>query len=285
MNKKDFVNWMTISITCLVAMISDNYFDHKTRMVFLIIVIILCGLIISWYDNKTNIKRNIIVILSIGAVFMISLPIVKDPALAALNVITSFNTKPLVSSEELEKTVQKIDYIYRYLDIMTNEQRIKELINENFDNDEVRRILKKCEEWEAFPSNINSRGIEFFYKMQVSHETVYYGNVIRAFNEFGIDCSELNIDESKLLIWDLEYLYCVISMRSQLNADYEKGIKYNDISFLFNENKLNLQNYIDLCDYGSWRYNFSNYTFEEVYSELSYVIGIIYNKIKINLAQ
>lgn len=121
--------------------------------------------------------------------------------------------------------------------------------------------------------------IEIFYKMKISIEPYYYSDIIKAFEEKGINFKKFSIDEKVLMCWDTQMLYANYQMQKEIKKDLNKNITYDKKLLRFNDYKITQ----DILDYGAWQTNYSGSTAEEAYNGFDKTIMAYYNKFSMNL--
>ncbi len=124
--------------------------------------------------------------------------------------------------------------------------------------------------------------VEIFYKMKISIEPYYYSDIIKAFEEKGINFKKLSIDENVLRRWDTQMLYANYQMQKEIKKDLNKNITYDKKSLRFEDYKMTQSSYKDTLNYGSWQTTYSGSTAEEVYNKLDETIMAYYDKFSMN---
>lgn len=164
------------------------------------------------------------------------------------------------------------------------------LLSGKSEPDEVQSVLDKLTEDEEFIStnfpNIKSNRDDAMlcYKMRLYELICHYSSILRAFEEYGIDCNALGIDQYTLIRWDLEKLYAFYSMKQELEADLPDNIFYSSKPLLFNDHRVSMNEYSDIYDYGDWRIIYENISAQEYEERLDERIMIFYKRFHLNFS-
>ena len=140
------------------------------------------------------------------------------------------------------------------------------------DRQEVEQILSCIREREqelipkSFPHLTTSREeVERFYKTQLTGDGYHYENVIKALEEYGIDCKTLQVDKFDLARWDVEILYIFYRMKRSLEEELYENKFYERKEFNYRDFSIkDVEGYQDVFDYGGWNYGFSDKTAQEL---------------------
>lgn len=98
---------------------------------------------------------------------------------------------------------------------------------------------------------LDAETVELFYKTQLYDKVYHYSSFICAFEEYGIHCNSLDIDEYTLALWDVENLYIFYNMQKELEPDLIENRQYEEREFFFNSNRVDLNQYSDFLNYGN----------------------------------
>lgn len=145
--------------------------------------------------------------------------------------------------------------------------------------DEIVRTINDFREWydnkkydEFTYFEIDSYEIELMYKLFLSEEYYKYKNVILAFEQYGVNCEELSINEYILQLWDIEILYTYYNMYNNIEANKNKVYQFD--VYKMKE--------IDTFDYNGHSMIYSNDTYEFIYKDLEKRINKIIRKMNRN---
>lgn len=111
---------------------------------------------------------------------------------------------------------------------------------------------------------LNVATVELFYKTKLYDAVYHYSSIIDAFEKYGINCSSLEIDEYTLALWDVENLYLFFNIKKELEPDLAENKLYEEKEFLFNSNKVDLNQYSDLIDYKNWCFRYTYKSAQEL---------------------
>jgi len=191
---------------------------------------------------------------------------------------------------EYQALEQQIAEMAAEASLLSTEQKeltfLSQWTNQNEVNDIVEKIKEEQEKEDGtltFPDLLSDRhDVELFYKMLISNHTFYYCNIIQAFRIYGIDCDEMHIDEYTLMAWDSETLFALLSMRDKMELPTGEEETKEDWHLQFNDYKIEMEEYSDICEYGGWRMSYENQTASEVMESLNRRINSYYKKLHIN---
>lgn len=242
---------------------------------------------------------GVIVAAVIGGLFAVSPSIIENNKLKEeYEKLVTENSELVTQNSMLQETNEKIQNKYdnlnsSYITVQNKyevlEKDYNELLLNNSDNNEtileadqkeIDEILELLNEYQNGYNKSNfihlltdKDEIELFYKMYISIRYYKYSNLITAFNEYGIDCEELSINENTLIMWDVQYLY----IYCQIKENVEKSEKKE---YLFNDYKMEL---IDTCDYRGYGYIYEqDRTYESIANSIDDGIETIIKKMKRN---
>lgn len=165
------------------------------------------------------------------------------------------------------------------------------VLSEKIDPSEVQELHGLIEEWEQlietnFPDIKTKRAdLELFYKTQLYDRIYHYSSYIRAFEDFGIDCAQLGVDRHTLMLWDIEDLYILYSMKKELEPDLKDNKWYEEKGLNFNSNKASMNRHSDLLDYGGWCFNYENRYAEDLEKLFHDYVMNYYKKFHMNFAK
>lgn len=151
----------------------------------------------------------------------------------------------------------------------------------------TQKIDEELKEYSKSDSDLQTdrREVEIFYKMKISIEPYHYSDIIKAFEEKGINFKKLSIDENDLMCWDTQMLYANYQMQKEIKKDLNKNITYDKKFLRFDDYKITQSSYKDTLNYGGWQTNYSGSTAEEAYNKLDKTIMAYYNKFSMNLME
>lgn len=164
------------------------------------------------------------------------------------------------------------------------------LLSEKTDPAEVQSVLDKLMEdeeiiLENFPNIKSSRDeVMLCYKMFLYEMLCHYSSILRAFEEYGIDCNALNIDQSDLIRWDVERMYAIYSMKQELEPDLAENTFYSSKTFNFTDHRMSMNEYSDTFDYGEWNFTLENIRAQEYEKILDGQIMAYYQKFHLNFS-
>lgn len=166
------------------------------------------------------------------------------------------------------------------------------LLSTASDPDEVQAVLDKMEQdkeviEQSFPGITTDSGtVMLFYKMRLYERIWHYSSIVKAFQIYGIDCQALGIDEYTLLIWDIENLYNIYSMKKELEKDLKDDTFYAEKKLYFDDHKMeNMNEYSDLSDYREWNFSYENKTARELERILADHIMNYYKRFVLNFSR
>lgn len=133
-----------------------------------------------------------------------------------------------------------------------------------------RHDSRKKDEFTYF--EIDSYEIELMYKLFLSEEYYKYENIILAFEQYGVNCKELSINESLLELWDIEILYMYYNIVDNAEDNEYKGYYFNDYKM----------DKIDTFDYEDHGMNYVNDSYEFIYQDMKERIHKIIRKMRRN---
>ena len=161
-------------------------------------------------------------------------------------------------------------------------------IQNNQNEDEVNIIYERIENYantsDSFSElKTNKYQIELFYKMFFSNESYYYGNILTAFERYGINYRNWGISQFTLITWDLDILFITYKMKEENKKDLDSGTNIERV-FLYNDYRFSMNEYSDTFDYNGWM-RIRNDTVESFDHMLDLIIKELYKKFKMNFSE
>ncbi len=295
MKREDWSIVIPVIATLVSAILSEVISNIIIKMIFIICIVADSIIFLSYQNNKSKWKKNLIIILS-GINFLI------------LFIVPVINSSPMIYithlMEYFESDSKKTEIEESTININSDLTEIKDRVNEISDNveaysflkskddpEEVIEITEKIEEVindysEYFPDlETSKQKVQLLYKIKLGTDEYYYCNIIRAFEAYGIDCEEMEIDEYKLLLWDIERLYAIYNMKKSIQGDLAEGVFYEEKEFLYDDFRMNMSKHSDIFDYEGWRLTYVDKTAEEVNDYLDVYITNYYKKFSLNFRE
>ncbi len=236
----------------------------------------------------TRIKNSLTAQQADSSVISASLETQLEPYLQDFDTkIAAIEQKIDSTNNNIEDLTNDMGTINGSLDLITaNLENI--YFNNNINDIEVNDIIGQIEKYyeknsssfENLKTDIYS--LQLFYKMFLTEDTYYYCNIIKAFQEYGVDIDKLEINEYTLVVWDIQTLFATYGMKKSNMANFSN--ESQEIQFKYNDNRVNMAKYSDTFDYGNWRRNYAEYTAEEVDERLDDIIMAYYKKFIINFS-
>lgn len=205
---------------------------------------------------------------------------------AQLGALTMENKENLTELEERLNGVIS-EHLEVPLDGLIHEEGLHRLCKNREDAEEIQKIkealvemAEKCKK--NFPElTTNGKQLELMYKMLMSSDLYGYYNIIKAFEDFGIDCDALEIDEYRLVLWDIQYVISIYQMRNSMvgkNNEYFEELHLNFQDFKADQ----LDEYDDQLNYQEWYFPFSRMTSNQIVERLDVEIVDCYKKFYYN---
>lgn len=162
-----------------------------------------------------------------------------------------------------------------------------------YDPEEVERLAtdfrkkldEDAEQETSYFSNIktNIQTLELFYKMRCSCDVYHYYNCIKALESIGINCEKMSIDEYDLMLWDVEYLFTIYSIRQDRLEDAAQDVVYEEKQvFYYQDFKIYADEHSDTFDYKNWNRWFDVQSAKELVQSLDDEIMTYYKKFHMN---
>ena len=175
------------------------------------------------------------------------------------SLITQSQENGLPGGQELEaadssflRLAEKV-YQYRFWE----EKESKKETEEALEYIQARWDELKEEDRTDFDSLGTERDqVELFYKIKLSEGYYFYCNMIRAMEDYGIDCAGMGIDEAMLFCWDVDRLFAIYNMRKALEPRLTEAEPVERWEGDYNEYRAYVSGYGDEFDYKFWNRNF-----------------------------
>lgn len=311
-------------ITVLVPTISDTRMNLALKSVFFLFVIIEIILYVKFgyknneQDGKEETKRQLLARIAqsvlaciICAMFVLAVLDVdinsilsgsRDKSLDSTS--TSNDNSELDIQSGYDSTVSALNQ--EVLNIDGENTRTKEMLLQltevldeertyfacKEDEEEISKIFAKIEEkaesaLESVPnllSDVNS--VEIFYKTSLSSLPYHFCNIIKALEEYGIDCEAMDIDEFTLINWDMEYLFLIYSAKYDTRNDVWENVYYDyEKKFNLDDYKVSINEYSDTFNYGNWGWTLENEPVEKIDDIFDEIIMNFYSKFFLNFSE
>lgn len=295
MKREDWGIVIPVIATLVSAILSEVISNIIIKMIFIICIVADSIIFLSYQNDKSKWKKNLIIILSVINLLILSIvPVIKSsPMIYITHLIDYFESDQ--KKAEIDESTINIDH---------NLTEIKDRVNELSDNVEAYNFLKSKDDPEEaieitekiketvdkYPDNFvdletSKQKVQLLYKMGLGSDEYYYCNIIRAFEAYGIDCEEMSIDEYKLLLWDVERLYAIYNMKKSIQGDLAEGVFYEEKEFPYDDFRMNMSKHSDIFDYEGWRLSYEDKTAEEVNNYLDNHITNYYKKFSLNFRE
>ncbi len=321
MLKEDWKNFLMIVATLFATILSFGASKPVFQLMFIIIFLAIYCIAVSFLNKKTYIKGFFLTIACLAEGAILFLFIASNGSVSGFftrikNLLVAQQEDSSVISTSLEAQLEpylndfdaKIASIEQKIDNTNN--NIEDLgddmgtvtdslnlitdnleniyFNNNINDIEVNTILeqinKHYEENSSSFENLKTDlySLQLFYKMYITDETYYYCNILKAFQEYGIDIEKLEINEYTLVVWDVQILFATYGMKKSHMANIDN--ESQEITFNYNNYRVNMTKYSDTFDYGNWRRNYTGYTTEEISERLDDIMMDYYRKFIINFS-
>ena len=299
-------------ISCIVGLLSlvlsELLPSPIAKLVFILLVIICIVLFVMGQEKGSRTMQYASSVLSAGLILSLMVcaisPEFPSQALEWIKGQPQGEPEETPSPEELywENRIGRDASLEKLMDDMTRASQAagelsetlhpQALLSTSSDPDEVQAVLDKMEEnKEALENSFSTiktdrDTVMVFYKMHLYCQTWHYSSMITAFEAYGIDCQGLGIDEYTLLIWDVENLYNLYSMKKELEADWGPNTFYTKKVLYFNNHKMDDMNeYSDLFDYGGWNFGYENMTAQNMEGFFNEHIMHYYRRFLLNFSR
>lgn len=308
LTKEDCKILIPIATTLVCALLSSGLVIPAFQIAFILVFVAASYLTFSYFNKKTKRKLAFIVIAfcvefliminsiadigSVSGYFMRIKDFFVKPDSAQQNaVISDANLRAYYNSlnEQLAKINDDVEDIDYNINTLTN--NLQEFsFNEQINDAEINKVLEKINTYDEtendFFVNLKSDPylVEIFYKTYISRTPFNYCNIVEAFNDYGIDTEKLDIDESVLIVWDVQRLYAIYNMKKSIAGDLDSDEIIEEKRFYYNDYKVNSSNYSDTLDYGEWKKTFTKKTAKDIDEQLHNIIMDYYKKFMINFS-
>ena len=200
---------------------------------------------------------------------------------------------------EMNHDIANLDYSIEDLNtnVVKMDENIYEMANNlgnpyirDIDDNEVDKFLQLIEKYfnekkDSFSDlQTDPYLIELFYKMYISNEPYYYCNIIKAFNEFGIDTEKYDISENDLFVWDIEILYITYNMKNSILNELESDEIIDKKEFKYNDFRVDMNRYSDTFNYDNWQRTYTECTMKQIDKWLNNIINVYYKKLIMNFS-
>lgn len=294
MKRDDWNIVIPVIATLVSAILSEVISNIFIKMIFIICIVADGIIFLSYQNNKSKWKKNLIIILSvINLLILFIIPVVKSSPMIYITHLIDYFESDSKKTENDESTIN----------INSDLTEIKDRVNEISDNVEAYNFLKSKDDPEEVIEitekikeildgseyyddlTTNKQKVQILYKMRLATSEYYYCNIIRAFEAYGIDCEEMSIDEYKLLLWDVERLYAIYNMKKSIQDDLDEGVFYEKKEFYYDDFRINMPRHSDTFDYGGWCEIYEDKTAEEINNYLDTYIMDYYKKFSLNFRE
>ncbi len=292
MKREDWGIVVTVIVTLISAILSEVISNVIIKMIFIICIVADCIFVLSYQNNKSKWKKNLIIILSgINLLILFIVPVIKSSPMIYITHLIDYFESDSKKTEIDESTViiySDLTEIKDRMNEMSDNVESYNFLKSKYDPEEVKEITEKIEKaLEEYPDNFldletSKQKVQLLYKIRLGADEYYYCNIIRAFEAYGIDCEEMSIDEHKLLLWDVERLYAIYNMKKSIQDDLAKGEFYEKKEFPYDDFRMDMSKHSDIFDYEGWRITYENQTAEEVNDSLDINITNYYKKFSLN---
>lgn len=252
-----------------------------------------------------RIGANAVIIAAIiGGLFTIISTIIENDKLKnQYEELQLKNSELIIQQKSLQEKNTNLEYKYNDLNetyiLLQNEFEIlqndymllsspnneanedNDLINEN-NQEEIDKIIKRINEfrdWNTIKKydefiylEQDLYEIELMYKLFLSEEYYKYKNIMSAFEQYGVNCKELSINEHILELWDIEILYIYYNIYNNIEENETK-------SYSFDTYKMKE---IDSFNYKGHGMIYTDDTYEFIYKDLERRINKIIRKMNRN---
>lgn len=307
----------TIIATMLSTIVSFGLNSKMAKIAFALIFFLICFLELSNFLSCKKKKKKIVIYGLSGIEFLLILfSVLNVGSLSGyLAHMKNFFVVPYVASSEnvmsfdedfksyfqtlsgqIEEIDKKIENSSNNLERMDNNLNIvadkfnnihfNENINETEINEIVQLIEKKYEKHSDSFANLKTDmySIEIMYKSTISEIPYYYCNILKAFDNYGINTDKLGITENILFLWDLERLYMTYNMKNSIVNESESDEIISKKIFYYDDYKIELNRFSDTLDYGDWHRYFTDTTPKDMNVEFNKSIMSFYQKFIINFS-
>ncbi len=297
---KDLMPVLSIIATLLPTVGAFGASSTGLRIITIVLYILIVIMVYNYQHKKTELKKNIIIAASVFEIAIVINSIFDLGITEYLGRIKSFvfAENKINVDETLENSIDEIENKITELN-----REVKEInkniysidgyinymqLNRNINRDEVDEIVLKIKEIaserDIYDFKTDKYFVELYYKMSLSHYSWYYSNILKAFEEYGIEVDKLGIDEHVLLTWDIHMLCNMINMKEKNLPNLKSDDVVEDTYYQFNDNRMNTEKYSDDLDYGSWSKPYRDMTGAEINESLNFAIENMCEKIMMNFS-
>lgn len=110
--------------------------------------------------------------------------------------------------------------------------------------------------------------VELFYKIKISEGNYFYCNMIRAMEDYGIDCEGMGIDEHVLFGWDVDRLFALYDMRKGMESRLTEEELTEEWAEDYNDHRASVSGSSDVFDYGGWNRNYKDRNVRYIVNDL-----------------
>lgn len=110
--------------------------------------------------------------------------------------------------------------------------------------------------------------VELFYKIKISEGNYFYCNMIRAMEDYGIDCEGMSIDEHVLFGWDVDRLFALYDMRKGMESKLTEEELIEEWAEDYNDHRASVSGSSDVFDYGGWNRNYKDRNVRYIVNDL-----------------
>lgn len=260
---------ISCSVTMLSALLSEFLPNRGLQLIFVAILIV--GIALYLMGQEKNNRKYLYVSCGLGGVLLVmllvfsispNLPQVVADWFARESSDSTENETPAAARDDLlksqadltaalSKLQSKMDRTVSGVAEMVGALDSDGLLSGRSNSDEVRSVLDKLMESEELLNSTSSRDdVMLCYKKLLYEMVCRYGSILQAFEEYGIDCTALGIDQYDLIRWDLQKMYNIYSIKKDLDAALAENPYYPSKTFRFNDYRVKMNEYSDVFDYG-----------------------------------
>lgn len=156
-----------------------------------------------------------------------------------------------------------------------NQQRFWESRRDEKEAEEALRYIE--ERWETIEEKdrvdfddlgTDRNQVELFYKIKISEGNYFYCNMIRAMEDYGIDCEGMGIDEHVLFGWDVDRLFALYDMRKGMESKLAEEELIEEWAEDYNDHRASVSGSSDVFDYGGWNRNYKDRNVRYIVNDL-----------------
>ena len=309
---KDLMPVLSIIATLLPTVVAFGASTTGLRIAAIVLYIIIAAFVYNYQHKKTELKKKVIIVASVFEMAIVISSIVDVGSFAGyLGRIKSF---VFVENEADNERINKSDLDEYYASLENSIEDIDNMIaslneginqtNENiylFDDyvdyiqskksinrNEVEEIVLKIEEITSanddyiYNFRTDRYFVQLYYKMFLAENPWYYCNILEAFEEYGIDVDNLEIDEHVLLTWDIHLLYNTFNMKERNIPNLNSDNIIDCVVHNYNDNRMNTEKYSDAFNYAGWCKSYENKTGDQINGDLNIAIDNLCEKIIMN---